>query len=163
MKSAFYKSKRVFDAFCCSSYLRTHSIIRTFQSMILFVVGCALFLVGTTTLAFAFDIGVDFGGGGNSSNGGYNDAMIKNAVCQLYRLIEGAFGALVMTVAGIAAIVSSAFGAYRAAVGMLVVGLGAFILRSLVSLFFGEFSCGGFGFSIGPIDVTLPGGVNIGF
>jgi hypothetical protein len=42
-----------------------------------------------------------------------------------------------MVVAGLGAIISAAFGAYRAAVGMLVVAVGAFILRALVSLFFG--------------------------
>ena len=43
-----------------------------------------------------------------------------------------------MLVAGLIAIIAAAMGAYRAAVGMLVVAVGAFILRSLVSLFFGE-------------------------
>ena len=52
--------------------------------------------------------------------------------------MEGAFGALVMVVAGLGAIVAAAMGAYRAAVGMLVVAVGAFILRALVSLFFGD-------------------------
>ena len=42
-----------------------------------------------------------------------------------------------MVVAGLGAIVAAAMGAYRAAVGMLVVAVGAFILRALVSLFFG--------------------------
>ena len=43
-----------------------------------------------------------------------------------------------MLSAGLASIVAAAMGAYRAAVSLLVVALGAFILRALVSLFFGE-------------------------
>jgi len=42
-----------------------------------------------------------------------------------------------MVVAGLGAIISAAMGAYRASVGMIVVAVGSFILRSLVSLFFG--------------------------
>ena len=67
----------------------------------------------------------------------YDDELVRNAVGNLFRLIEGAFGALIMVVAGLGAIVAAAMGAYRAAVGMLVVAVGAFILRALVSLFFG--------------------------
>jgi hypothetical protein len=69
----------------------------------------------------------------------FNDQWIRQAVIRLFMLIEGAFGALIMVVAGLGAIVAAAMGAYRAAVGMLVVAVGAFILRSLVSLFFGQF------------------------
>ena len=67
----------------------------------------------------------------------YDDELVRNAVGNLFKLIEGAFGALIMVVAGLGAIVAAAMGAYRAAVGMLVVAVGAFILRALVSLFFG--------------------------
>lgn len=67
----------------------------------------------------------------------FDEGLISAAVGNLFRLVEGAFGALVMVVAGIGAIVSAAMGAYRAAVGMMVVAVGSFILRSLVSLFFG--------------------------
>ena len=67
----------------------------------------------------------------------FNDQFIREAVGLIFRLVEGAFGALIMTVAGIAALISAAMGAYRLALGMVVVAVGAFILRSLVSLFFG--------------------------
>lgn len=74
---------------------------------------------------------------GSYSEAAYEDALVRNAVGNLLMLIEGAFGALIMVVAGLGAIVAAAMGAYRAAVGMLVVAVGAFILRALVSLFFG--------------------------
>ncbi len=68
----------------------------------------------------------------------YDPTMITCAVGSLFQLIEGSFGALVMVVAGLGAIISASMGAYRASVGMLVVAVGSFILRSLVSLFFGS-------------------------
>jgi hypothetical protein len=68
----------------------------------------------------------------------FNDELIRNSVGNLFGLIEGAFGALIMVVAGLGAIVAAAMGAYRLAVSMLVVAVGAFILRALVSLFFGQ-------------------------
>ena len=45
---------------------------------------------------------------------------------------------MVMVAAGIGAILSSAFGQYRAALGLLVVAVGAFILRSLLGTFFND-------------------------
>lgn len=71
----------------------------------------------------------------------YNDRKIRIAVCQLFNLIEGAFGGLIMTVAGIGAVIAAAFGSYRVGYGLIVTGVGAFILRSLISLFFGVFRC----------------------
>lgn len=67
----------------------------------------------------------------------YDDSLNRFATGNLFRFIEGAFGALVMVSAGIGAIVAAAFGAYKAAISLLFVAVGAFILRALVSLFFG--------------------------
>lgn len=67
----------------------------------------------------------------------FDEGMITCAVGALFRLIEGHFGALVMVVSGLGAIIAAAMGGYRAAVGMLVVAVGSFILRALVGLFFG--------------------------
>jgi hypothetical protein len=74
---------------------------------------------------------------GSFTEAALDDSLIRNAVGNLFQLIEGAFGALIMVVAGILAIIAAAMGGYRAALGMLIVALGAFILRALVSLFFG--------------------------
>jgi hypothetical protein len=88
--------------------------------------------------------GISGGGSVTSSRTGpFDDSQIRLAVCQLFKLIEGAFGGLVMTVAGIGAIVASAFGGYKAAISLLVTGISAFVLRSFVSLFFGQPCCDG--------------------
>ena len=67
----------------------------------------------------------------------YDDALIRGSTGNLFAFIEGAFGALLTVVAGIAAIVAAVVGAYKAALALFVVAVGAFILRAYVSLFFG--------------------------
>jgi hypothetical protein len=67
-----------------------------------------------------------------------NDDRVANAVNALLTYVEGSFGALVMVAAGIGAIMSSAFGQYRAALSLLVVSVGAFILRSVLATFFND-------------------------
>lgn len=68
----------------------------------------------------------------------YNEVRISNAVNVIFTYIEGSFGALVMVCAGVGAILSSAFGQYRASLGLLVVALGSFTLRSFVGTFFND-------------------------
>ena len=67
----------------------------------------------------------------------YDDSLPRYATGNLFMLIEGAFGALIMTAAGLGAIIAAVLGAYKTALTLLVVAVGSFILRSLVSLFFG--------------------------
>src|SRR5262245_50079482 len=100
---------------------------------ILFVCGAAVLASGFAAMSYAQ------GGAplGSYTGAQFDDTLIRNAVGNLFMLVEGAFGALIMVVSGIGAIVAAAMGAYRAAVGMIVVAVGSFILRSLVSLFFG--------------------------
>ena len=67
-----------------------------------------------------------------------DDRIGETANVILTELIEGTFGALIMIVAGLVAIVAAAMGAYRAAMACLVVAVGAFILRTFVEIFFGD-------------------------
>jgi hypothetical protein len=66
----------------------------------------------------------------------FNNVRINNAVNAVLAYLEGSFGALVMAAAGIGAIVSSSFGQYKAALSLMVVAVGAFILRSIMDTFF---------------------------
>ncbi len=54
----------------------------------------------------------------------------------IFAILKGGFGALIMVVSGIAAILSAAFGQYRAALSALVVALGVFVLQIFVGAFF---------------------------
>jgi hypothetical protein len=62
---------------------------------------------------------------------------LLRGTCTQFYLIEGPYGALLATNAGLGAIVSAAFGQYRAAYNFLIVSISSFILRSMVSMWFG--------------------------
>ncbi len=68
----------------------------------------------------------------------YNDQRLVEAINAILLYLEGSFGALVMVCSGVGAILSAAFGQYRAALGLLVVAIGSFILRSFMSTFFND-------------------------
>jgi hypothetical protein len=96
------------------------------QSMLL-LGGFALLFAGLSSPAEAYNPVSNF-----------NDDRIAEAADVIMTYIHGSFGALIMVCSGIAAILSAAFGGYRAALGLLVVAVGSFILRSLVSTWFND-------------------------
>ncbi len=98
-----------------------------------------IFLAGISMLAISLslDATAQGGGGGNTSTK-YNDAKVANAVNAIMTYLEGSFGALIMAASGIGAIMSAAFGQYKAALSLMVVAVGAFILRSIMSTFFND-------------------------
>lgn len=99
--------------------------------MVLFGLGIALLTVGMIHGAVAQD---GFG------PGSYNDDRIAEVINRMFTYLEGSFGALVMVVAGIMAVFAAALGSYKMGLGLLIVAVGAFILRSLVSTFFNDAS-----------------------
>jgi hypothetical protein len=60
----------------------------------------------------------------------------EGLVVFLYRALTGGFGALIMIVAGLGAILAAAFGQFKAALSALVVALGVFVLQIFISAFF---------------------------
>ena len=95
-----------------------------------------LFAFGVVLLAAGLSLDAVAQQGGHQIH--YNDMRLADATNAILTYIEGTFGAMVMVGAGIMAILSSAFGQYRAALGLLVVAVGAFILRSLIGTFFND-------------------------
>jgi hypothetical protein len=93
--------------------------------LMLFGLGAVLLVSGLTVEASAY-----------SNVATYNDDRVAEAADVILTYINGSFGALVMIACGVAAILSSAFGQYRAAMGLMVVAVGSFILRSLVNTWF---------------------------
>jgi len=126
MKALMKKAATLYRAAC----IKSDGLVRKHGTSLLLVAGVTLLTFGL--------VGVSIAQTNTFQTPNYNDTLVRNAVGNLFGLIEGAFGALIMVVSGLGAIVAAAMGAYRAAVGMLVVAVGAFILRALVSLFFGE-------------------------
>jgi len=105
----------------------------TQAQVVLFLAGMGLLVVGLSDHSVAQSFGnTEL----RAHSAAYNDVRIAESVATILTMLEGSFGALVMVTAGIAAILSSAFGNYRAALGCLVVAVGSFILRSLMKTFF---------------------------
>lgn len=102
-----------------------HAPSRSQGQAMLFVLGMGMLFAGLTQESSALTTT-------------YNDTRVSNSVNMILTYMEGSFGALVMVGAGITAILSAAFGQYRAALGALVVAVGAFILRSFMSTFFND-------------------------
>jgi len=100
-----------------------------------------IFLAGISMLAISLSLDATAqgtGGGGGYTATKYNDAKVANAVNAIMTYLEGSFGALIMAASGIGAIMSAAFGQYKAALSLMVVAVGAFILRSIMSTFFND-------------------------
>ncbi len=127
MLKAVKSIRERYDKFCAAAI----DYIDKNGNSALFLLGCTLLVIGLVGLAEAQSFG------NTTARPGFDPWLIEGAVGNLFLLIEGAFGALIMVVAGIGAIFAAAMGAYRPAVGMLIVAVGSFILRALVSLFFG--------------------------
>ena len=93
-----------------------------------------LFLFGIAILA----LGLEYDALAQGRNINFNALRLTQATNGLLLYLEGSFGALVMVASGIGAILSSAFGQYRAALGLMIIAIGSFILRSLMSTFFND-------------------------
>jgi hypothetical protein len=135
-KEILKKVKRVYTSTCQKVAVTMHAPTERQAQAMLFVVGFGLLAAGLAANANA-QIGGGFGGSGGLTTR-YNDARMSNAVNAILTYLEGTFGALIMVASGIGAILSAAFGQYRAALGCLVVAVGAFILRSFLATFFND-------------------------
>ena len=98
-----------------------------------------LFVAGVSMIALSLSLdAIAQAGGGGMVYTKYNDLKVANAVNAVLTYLEGSFGALVMAAAGIGAIMSASFGQYKAALSLMIVAVGAFILRSFMSTFFND-------------------------
>lgn len=60
----------------------------------------------------------------------------KFAIQEICGHIQGNFGALLMSAAGVGAVISGAMGNFRASYALIIVGVGAFTTSAIMSLFF---------------------------
>lgn len=97
-----------------------------------------LFIFGVVLLSTG--IALDASAQQYTPKANFNDARIAESADVILTYLNGAFGALVMVASGIGAIISGAFGQYRAALGLMVVAVGSFIVRSLISTWFNDAS-----------------------
>lgn len=126
MKDLYREFVCYYSAACRRAYAFSTTVSSQKMTVIALVVGCAFLIVGLSQASWAQPgLGVDQG-----------DDRIEIITTRIFKLIEGNAGSLIMVIAGLGAIISAAFGAYRASVSLLVVAVGAFILRALVDIFF---------------------------
>jgi len=103
----------------------------------LFVAGVAILGAGLSQDLYAQPGGFG-GGGGLATTGQVNSQRIQLAVNAIMQYLEGSFGALIMAASGVGAIMAAAFGQYKAALSLMVVAVGSFILRNLINTFFND-------------------------
>ena len=91
--------------------------------------------------------------GATNGNGGwwqgvdtepFANGEIRDAYCDIIDLMEGNFGGMLMTIAGILAFATAAFGDLKHAITAVVVGISSFAIAAMTSLYFGQL-CGGDG------------------
>ncbi len=123
MKQVFISFQKSINDYSTELCLKTRSVFERHAELSLFALGLTLLYSGGSELAHA-------------GSGSYGEAC--NGILLL---VEGTFGALITAAAGIGAIVASAVGGFKMAWSLIVVSVGAFILRSYITLFNGD--CGG--------------------
>ncbi len=74
----------------------------------------------------------------------FANGELRDAYCDIIDLMEGNFGGMLMTVAGILAFATAAFGNFKHGITALVVGISSFAIAAMTSLYFGQL-CGGDG------------------
>jgi hypothetical protein len=125
---------------CQWTYIYGAALASRFGRMLTALSGAALLLAGLGTAVNA-----------HAQNG--PDYHIVLGLCKVLYLTEGSYGVLVMSIAGLVAIVSAAMGAYKTAMNLIIVGVGAYLIRPMIFVFFGDVSC-----SMGSPFPRMPGG-----
>lgn len=78
---------------------------------------------------------------GAYSSGPFADGVIRNAFCDIASLIEGSFGSLLATVAGVFLVISAAFGNLKQSPAFIMTAVGAATITTGVAVYFGDFGC----------------------
>lgn len=122
------KIKSIYEK--CGRYLGAMKVAPTKKQMqiCLFIFGIVLLTTGLGLEAMAQTA--------RALGDTIDDTRIKHASNALMMAIRGPFGALIMIIAGLFAIVMAAMGQYKIAMSLLVISLGSFILRSIIVTFF---------------------------
>jgi len=71
------------------------------------------------------------------------DTWITIGLCKVLSITTGSFGAVVMAVAGLVAVISAAMGSYRMTMSVIAIGAGTWVIEPLINLFFGYVTCQG--------------------
>jgi len=77
-----------------------------------------------------------FGGAARADTATVDTSAIDEAICWLMYFQMGSYGALLLAVSGVGAVVGAAMGSYRAAMNCLVVGVGSWLIQPVADLMF---------------------------
>jgi len=77
-----------------------------------------------------------FGGAVRAQSQPVDTSAIDEAICWLMYFQMGSYGALLLAVSGVGAVVGAAMGSYRAAMNCLVVGVGSWLIQPVADLMF---------------------------
>lgn len=72
---------------------------------------------------------------------GYDDKKFGVVCDSTMQYLQGGFGALLSAIAGFGAVIASAVGGFRMAWALVVVSVGAFIVKEYMEIWFGAGSC----------------------
>ncbi len=72
----------------------------------------------------------------------FANGAIRSVICDIYFLMEGELGALILAASGFMAICSAALGDFKNAKAAVMTACGAGTVAVGVSLYFGDFGCG---------------------
>ena len=126
MKNSLVVIRDFYRTACCSALLQ----VQRHSNILLLLLGFALLTGGLNELCSAQEEYINYGAQ-------YDDTKTAGLNENLTKLIQGAFGSLVMVVSGLGAFVAAAMGAYKASATMLVIAVGAFIARGTISVMSG--------------------------
>lgn len=74
--------------------------------------------------------------GGVAKAATVDTSAIDEAICWLMFFQMGSYGALLLAVSGVGAVVGAAMGSYRSAMNCLVVGIGSWLIQPVADLMF---------------------------
>jgi hypothetical protein len=98
--------------------IKEESILKKNKGYIItFAIGLLMFTLGSAEESYAFE-------------------SAKFAIRELCGHMMGNLGALLMTTAGVGAIVSAAFGNFKASYSLIITGVGAFAISSMLRFYF---------------------------
>jgi hypothetical protein len=128
LKEIMTKVQGSYENSCCklAAFFKTSQCIQL-----------SLMLLGVGLIVGGAVVGAD---AQYTARGNFNDARIAESADLVLTYLNGSFGALIMVASGVGAVISGAFGQYKAALGLLVVAIGSFIVRSLISTWFNDTS-----------------------
>jgi len=111
------------------------------RKKMLFIFSCLVFSMTLITPSQAAEEGAEPWAGAYTSEA-FAGGAIRSVYCDLVGLVEGSFGGLLFSVAGLVAIAMGVFGEGGQSKNIFIVAIGALTISTAVSLYFGDLGCG---------------------